>query len=83
MVAAMSQTAPGLALATATNPKSRQLAFKPCSRFLGRHGLGSRLEQFGHQAISALALALKVCPVTGRPCFEPCDVRLQYLDLCL
>jgi hypothetical protein len=81
----MSQSACGLFVAAdraATNPKSRQLAFKPRSRFLGRHGLGSCLEQLGHQAIGALALALKVCAVTGRPCFEPCDLRLQYLDLC-
>ena len=81
----MSQSACGLFLAAAraaSNLKSRQLAFKPCSRFLGRHGLGSRLEHFGHQAVGALALALKVCPVTGRPCFEPCNLRLQHLDLC-
>jgi hypothetical protein len=65
----------------ATNPEGRQLAFKPCRRFLGRRGLGSRLEQLHHQAIGALALALKVCSVTRRPCFELRDLRLQCLDL--
>jgi hypothetical protein len=63
----------------ATNPKGRQLAFKPCRRFLGRRGLGSRLEQLHHQAIGALAL--KVCSVIRRPCFEPRDLRLRCLDL--
>ena len=67
----------------ATNPKGRQLAFKPCRRFLGRRDLGSRLEQFHYQAIGALALALEICPVTGRPRFKLRDLRLQCLDLCL
>jgi hypothetical protein len=75
----MSQSACGLLLAT--DPQSRQLAFKPCCRFLGRHGLRSCLEQLSHQAIGALALALKVCSVTRRPCFELRDLRLQCLDL--
>jgi len=30
-------------------------------------------EQLDHQAIGALAL--KVCPVIRRPCFEPRDLR--------
>ena len=81
----MSQSACGLSLAagrSVTGPQSRHLAFKPRRRFLGRHGLGSRLEQLNHQAIGALALALEICPVTGRPCFELRDLRLQCLDLC-
>ncbi|HVR59928.1 MAG TPA: hypothetical protein VMT72_24235 [Pseudolabrys sp.] len=65
----------------ATNPKGRQLAFKPCRRFLGRRGLGSRLEQLHYQAVGALALAFEICPVTGRPCFKLRDLRLQGLDL--
>jgi hypothetical protein len=67
----------------AANPKGRQLAFKPCRRFLGRHGLRSRLEQFHYQAIGALALALEICPVTDRPCFKLRYLRLQRLDFCL
>ena len=80
----MSQSACGLSLAAEpADPQSGQLAFKPRRRFLGRHGLGSRLEQLDHQAIGSLALALKICPVARRPCFEPRDLRLQCLDLCL
>src|SRR5262249_10274623 len=85
----MSQSACSLSLAvdraasSATGPQSRQLAFKPCRCFLGRHSVGSRLEQLHHQAIGALALAFKVCPVARRPYFEPRDLRLQCLDLYL
>ena len=43
------------------------------------YGPGRCLEQLHHQAIGALAL--KVCPVIRRPCFEPRDLRLQCLDL--
>jgi hypothetical protein len=80
----MSQSACRLFLAadrSATDSQSRQLAFEPCRCFLGRHDIGSRLEQLSHQAIGALALALKVCSVTRRPCFELRDLRLQCLDL--
>jgi len=82
----MSQSACSLFLGadrSATDPQSRQLAFKPCRRFLGRLGLGSRLQQLSHQVISPLALALEICPLTGRPCFELRDLRLQCPDLCL
>src|SRR5512139_590489 len=81
----MSQSACGLFLAAnraASGPQRRQFAFKPCRRFLRRHGLGSRLEQLCQQAIGPLALALKVCPVTRRTCFEPRDLGLQRLGLC-
>jgi hypothetical protein len=81
----MSQSACGLFLAAdraAPDPKNRQLAFKPCRRFLGRRGLGSRLKHLHHQAIGALALAFKICAVTGCPCFEPRDLSLQCLDFC-
>jgi hypothetical protein len=54
---------------SATGP---QKTFKPRRRFLGRHGLGSRLQQLKH----------KIYPVTGRGCFEPGDLRLQCQDLC-
>jgi hypothetical protein len=42
----MSQSACSLSLAA--DPKNRKLTFKPRCRFLGHHGLGSRLEQLGH-----------------------------------
>jgi hypothetical protein len=80
----MSKSEWGLFLAadrSATDPKSRQLALKSCRRFLGRHGLGSGLEQLHHQAVSPLALALEVCPLGCLPCFEPRDLRLQCPDL--
>src|SRR4029450_6949384 len=65
-----------------TDPQTRELAFKPCCRFLRRHGLGSRLEQPHHQSVCAIALALEVCTSGCLPCFEPRDLRLQCLDLC-
>ena len=84
----MSQSACGLsvtvdrAASSATGPQSRNLAFKPCRHLIGGHSLGSRLQQLNSQAIGPLALALKICPVIGCPCFEPRDLRLQCLDLC-
>ncbi|MGA7251681.1 MAG: hypothetical protein WBX35_10620, partial [Pseudolabrys sp.] len=66
----------------AADPKNRKFTFKPRCRFLGRHGLGSRLEQLGHQAISPLALALEISPMGCRPCFELPNFFLQCLDLC-
>src|SRR5258705_5510538 len=84
----MSQSACSLSVAidraagSATGPQSRHLTFKPCRRLLGRHSLGSRLQQLNRQAIGALALAFEICSVIGCPCFEPRDLRLQCLDLC-
>jgi hypothetical protein len=80
----MSQSACGLSLAVdrAASSQSRHLIFKPCRQLLGCHSLGSRLQQLNRQAIGALALALAICSVIGCPCFEPRDLRLQYLDLC-
>ncbi len=75
----MSQSACSMFLGadrSATDPQSRQLAFKPCRRFLGRLGLGSRLQQFIHQVISPLALALEVCPISRYHCFDPRDLSL-------
>jgi hypothetical protein len=40
------------------------------------------LKQLSRQAIGALALALKICPVIGSRCFEPRDLRLQCLMPC-
>jgi hypothetical protein len=67
---------------SANGPQSRHLTFKPRRRLLGCHSLGSRPQQLHRQAIGALALALEICSVTGCSCFEPRDLRLQYLDLC-
>src|SRR5260370_26232474 len=84
----MSQSACSLSVAvdraasSAKGRQSRHLTFKPCRRLLGCHSLGSRLQQLNRQAIGALALALEICSVIGRPYFEPRDPRLQCLDLC-
>jgi hypothetical protein len=64
---------------SATGP---QKTFKPRRRFLGSHGLGSRLQQLNHQPIGALALTLEIGPVTRCPCFEPRYLRLQCHELC-
>src|ERR1700686_3321018 len=76
----MSQSACSLSVAvarSATGPQSRHLVFKPCRHLLGRHSLGSRLQQLNRQAIGALALTLEICSVIGCPGFEPRDRRLQ------
>jgi hypothetical protein len=59
-----------------------QRAFKPRRHLLGRRSLSSRPQHFCHQAISALALALEICPMSGRCRLEPRDLRLQHHDLC-
>jgi hypothetical protein len=40
-----------------------QKTFKSRRRFLGRHGLGSRVQQLNHQPIGTLALPLEIRPV--------------------
>jgi hypothetical protein len=65
------------AASSATGPQSHHLTFKPCRHLLGRHSLGSHLQQLNREAIGALALALEICSVIGCPCFEPRDRRLQ------
>jgi len=63
----MSQSACSLSLAvdraagSATGPQSHHLTFKPCRHLLGRHNLGSRLQQLNLEAIGTLALALEIC----------------------
>jgi hypothetical protein len=82
----MSQSACSLSVAvdraasSATGPQGRHLTFKPRRHLLGRHNLGSRLQQLNLEAIGALALALEICAVIGCPCFEPRDRRLQRLE---
>ena len=68
------------AASSAIGPQSRHLTFKPCRYLLGRHNLGSRLQQLNVEAIGALALALEIRSVIGCPCFELRDRRLQRLE---
>jgi hypothetical protein len=42
--------------------------------------ISGRLEQFGDQAVSPIALTFVVCPVTGCGRFEVGQLRLQRLD---
>ena len=65
------------AASSATGPQSHHLTFKPCRHLLGRHNLGSRLQQLSLEAIGALTLALEICAVIDCPCFELRDRRLQ------
>jgi hypothetical protein len=81
----MSNSASSLSLAGSgvRDPQSRQLTFKPCRSFLGRHSFGGHFEKLCHKAVCALALALEVCSVASGALLEPRDLRLQRLDLCL
>jgi len=54
-----------------------QRTFKTSSRLLGRRHLGSRLEQFSHQPIRAITLALEIRAMTSCHCFKPDDFRPQ------
>jgi hypothetical protein len=80
----MSNSASSLSLAGSrvADPQSRQLTFKPCRRFLGRHRLGGCFEKLCHKVVCALAFALEVCSVASGSFLEPRDLRLQCLDLC-
>jgi hypothetical protein len=79
----MAQSGSGLSVAVdratslATGPHR---AFKPRRHLPGRRSLSGRTQHLSHQAIGALALALKICPMTGRCRLEPRDLRLQCHD---